>query len=83
MNIESIEQRKEVLKTQMSDARKKLDDLQRQSNQTQALVNAIEGALLDCDYWQDQLNGQDKPEATYNGIESTDSKAVGKVSGKG
>ena len=83
MNIEAIEQRKEVLKTQMSDARKKLDDLQRQSNQTQALVNAIEGALLDCDYWQEEVNKQDEPKGNEDGIESADSKEVGKVSGKG
>jgi small-conductance mechanosensitive channel len=62
MNIEAIEQRITYLTEQSHLARNRLAQLEEERTNAIAQINALEGALLDCNYWQEQLTDKNEEE---------------------
>ena len=61
MNIETIGQRETELSEQLAQGRQRFAELQQQIEQARALINAVEGALLDCGYWREQITNENEP----------------------
>jgi len=66
MNKEAIEQRKQELTNQMNAEQARANQLQNDLQNCAKLMNAIEGALLNCDWMLVQLNGEQNGDTNGN-----------------
>jgi len=55
MNNEELDARRNDLRLQAATHQKRLQELREEMQRIQAVLNAVDGALLDCDYWAAKL----------------------------
>lgn len=61
MNKETLERRKDELMLQLKNQQAIMQRLQEQMNTTAQNINAVDGAIQECNYWLSATKEADKP----------------------
>ena len=63
INVELIESRKTILITELQNLQERLTELDKEKTTLLANINAMRGALQQCDYFLGVLNTEEEPKA--------------------
>ena len=64
---EQIEQRRDILQNDINTARQRIAEYDKKKTEDVALINALQGALQQCDIFLKELDNENSEMASYDG----------------